>query len=450
MNQELRKLYDEKGKIVSQMQQLGDKVKRGDKPKLDEEDRAQLRKWDEELKSISKQIEDHEILARAAAEQIVKQENEITKRELEEKKEVKFADFRGLKEAEIAERRSEVWNKAQKNGLSSLDEEERSVYNVVDRDNKIYRKWLRKGEKGLNAEERQILEARALSHVTEASGAYTIPEGFAGYIIERLKFISQINEWAMTQSTATGNDIPYPTNDDTSNVGELLAENTEAGEQDMSFGQIIAKAFVFSTKYMRVPNQLIQDNGVNLEEYIARQFALRVARIENQYFTTGSGTSQPQGYVTGATQGVVSASASAFTADELMQLEHSLDIAYRSNRNRVAWAMHDSIILEIKKLSVTTNPIKPIWIPSLSSGQPDTILGYRYFINNDMASSLTSGAKPIVLGDWDSFLIRRVNGFALQRLVELHALYNQTTFVGFSRSDSRVLQPNGLKYLEMT
>src|SRR5690606_40511415 len=105
-------------------------------------------------------------------------------------------------------------------------------------------------------------------HVTEASGAYTIPEGFAGYIIERLKFISQINEWAMTQSTATGNDIPYPTNDDTSNVGELLAENTEAGKKDMSFGQIIAKAFVFSTKYMRVPNQLIQDNGVNLEEYI--------------------------------------------------------------------------------------------------------------------------------------------------------------------------------------
>jgi HK97 family phage major capsid protein len=447
MNAELRKLFDKKGQIVKQMEDIGKPVKEGKQEKLTEEERTKLRNWNNDLVEIDKQIEDQEILSRASAALGVEEGNNITRTDEEKRgKEMRYADFKGMKDEEVGEYRNQVWNKSHEKGIDSLSEEERSVYNVIERDTKIFEKWMR--NRRLSQDEQIYLEKRALSHVTNTAGEYLIPEGFAGKIIERMKFISQLQNWALIQNTATGNDIPFPTGDDTSNTGELLAENTEAAEQDETFGVKTAKAYVFSSKSMRVPNQLIQDNAVNLEAYIARTFANRIARIENSYFTTGTGSSQPEGYVTGATQGKVTASATAFTALELMELEHSLDVAYRTQK--CAFAMHDNIILEIKELSVTTDPIKPIWLPSLAVGQPDRILGYRYFINNSMASSLTTGSKPIVFGDWESFMIRRVNGFTLQKLSELYAKYNQVAFIGFSRSDSRVLQPQGLKYLETT
>lgn len=446
MTAELRKLYDKKGQIVKQMEDVGKPVKEGRQEKLTDEQRTQLRNWNNDLKDLDKQIEDLNILSEVEAQRSVAEGNEVTKREEQGKKEVRFADFKGMDDGQVWEQRNKVWTKSQTQGITAFTEEERAIYNVIERDNKVFDKYIR-GRK-LTAEDMQALQTRALSHTNDAAGAYTIPEGFSGYIIEKMKFISEVNQHAETMSTSSGNPIPFPTNDDTGNIGEQLAENTEAAEQDTTFGVKNLGAYTFSTKYMRVPNQLIQDNAVNLEAYIANIFAKRIARIENQRLTTGNGTTQPGGYMTEATQGKVTASTSAFTALELMQLEHSVDKAYR-NQNCV-WGMHDNIILEIKELSVTTDPIKPIWIPSLSVNAPDRILGYRYFVNNDMASASTTGAKIIAFGDFKNFLIRRVNGFALQRLTELHALYNQTTFIGFSRMDSRLLETAAIKYLEVS
>lgn len=447
MNAELRKLFDKKGSIVGQMEAIGKPVKEGKQDKLTDEQRTQLRNWNNELKEIDKQIEDINILSEAEAQRGVEQGNNMTRQEEEKKgKEVRYADFKGMDHGDITEQRAKAWTKAQTSGLATLNEEERMIYNVIERDNKIFNKYIR-GRK-MTSDEIGHLHMRALSGVTDAAGAYTIPEGFSGYIIEKMKFISEINQFADTITTATGNPIPFPTNDDTGNVGEQLGENTEAAEQDTVFGVKNMGAYTFSTKYMRVPNQLIQDNAVNLETYIGNIFSKRIARIENQRLTTGNGSTQPEGYITGATQGKVTASTSVFTALELIQLEHSVDKAYRNAG--CAFAMHDNIIVEIKELSVTTDPIKPIWLPSLSAGTPDKILGYNYFVNNDMASASTTGAKIIAFGDFKNFMIRRVNGFALQRLTELHALYNQTTFIGFSRMDSKVLETAAIKYLEIS
>lgn len=446
MNAEQRKLYDKKGQIVAQMEAIGKPVKEGKVDKLSEEERTKLRNWNNDLKEIDKQIEDIEILSSAEAQRSVAEQNNITKKEEAGRKEVRLADLSGMREDEAAAVRMKVWDKSVTEGISAFNEEERAIYNVIERDTKIFDKYIR--GKRLSQEEFAVLESRALSHITPSAGGYTIPEGFSGYIIESLKFISQVNQYANTLGTAAGNPIPFPTNDDTGNIGEQLAENIEAAEQDMTFGVKTLGAYTFSTKYMRVPNQLLQDEGVNLEGYIGRQFANRIARIENQRLTNGNGSTQPEGYMVGATQGKVTASASAFTALELMELEHSVDPAYRNSN--CAWAMHDKTLLKIKELSVTTNPVKPIWLASLREGQPDRILGYRYFINNDMADLLVTGDKPIAFGDFKGFTIRRVNGFSLRRLNELHALYNQTTFVGFSRMDSKVLDSAAIKYLEMT
>jgi len=452
MNAEKKGLLDKKGQIVSQMEGAFAEVrKRADKTPTADENR-QFDAWDAELEGINTRLQFIDREERVATEKIVR---EGVKQEHSEQKEKKFAG----PDVATNERRGKVFAKANKQGFTALDEEERSIFNVIQRDAEIFELWMRHGFEGLTVEERSLLgtrrakasETRAQSTTTTAGG-YTIPEGFGGRIIEKMKFISQLLNWANILDTATGNLMPFPINDDTSNTGELIGENSDlsSSSADLVFSVYNLSAYKFSSKMIKVSAELLQDNGVDLEGYLAKKLAERVARITNSYFTTGSGTSQPQGYITGSSQGfVLGASATAITSSELITFQDSLDIAYQ-NSNKTAWAMHQNILNAIKKLTIGTNYNSQLWVPSFRDGAPDTILGKPYFLNNAMASSLATGNKVIAYGDWNNFTIRRVNDFSLRRLTERYAEFDQTAFVGLARMDSFVEDNTAIKYFEMT
>lgn len=451
MNLEKKQLLDKKGGIVSQMEASFAEVrKRTDKTPTADENR-QFDAWDAELNGVDERIAFLEREERVKAAKVAEAGVRV---EHDEQKEKRFAG------ADIAttEKRSEIFEKANKHGFTSLDEEERSVYNTIERDTKVFNVWMRHGFENLTAEERSILnsrkvnEKRAQSVGTTTAGGYTVPEGFSGRIIEKMKFISQLLNWANILPTDTGNTIPFPINDDTANTGELIGENADlsSSSADLVFSVYNLGAYKFSSKMIKVSSELLQDNGVNLEAYLAKKLAERVARITNSYFTTGTGSSQPQGYITGASQGfVLGASATAFTSAELITFQDSLDQAYQ-NAPKTAWAMHQLVLNAIKKLTIGTNYNSQLWVPSFRDGAPNTILGKPYFLNNAMASTLATGNKVIAYGDWDNFTIRRVNDFSLRRLSERYAEFDQTAFFGLARMDSFVENSSAIKYFEMT
>jgi HK97 family phage major capsid protein len=452
MNLEKKQLLDKKGSIVSQMEASFAEVrKRTDKTPTADENR-QFDAWDAELVQVDERIA---FLEREDKVKAMKVAEDGVRVEHDEQKEKRFAG------ADIAtqEKRAEVFAKANKHGFTALDEEERSVYNTIERDSRVFNIWMRHGFDALSVEERTILNARkatpekrAQSVGTTTAGGYTVPEGFSGRIIEKMKFISQLLNWANIMDTATGNLIPFPINDDTSNTGELIGENADlsSSSADLVFSVYNLSAYKFSSKMIKVSSELLQDNGVNLEAYLAKKLAERVARITNSYFTTGTGSSQPQGYITGASQGfVLGASATAFTSSELITFQDSLDQAYQNNP-KVAFAMHQLVLNAIKKLTIGTNYNSQLWVPSFREGAPNTILGKPYFLNNAMASTLATGNKVIAYGDWDNFTIRRVNDFSLRRLSERYAEFDQTAFFGLARMDSFVEDSSAIKYFEMT
>jgi HK97 family phage major capsid protein len=61
--------------------------------------------------------------------------------------------------------------------------------------------------------------------------------------------------------TSTGAALPFPTSDDTSNKGALLAENTQTVEKDTEFGQLVLNAFKFTSKKVLVSIELLQDSA---------------------------------------------------------------------------------------------------------------------------------------------------------------------------------------------
>lgn len=295
--------------------------------------------------------------------------------------------------------------------------------------------YLRHGVADMPAEQRTVLmEYRAQSTV-DASGGFTIPEGFSNQLEESMKAFGGMRQASRVFPTASGNDLPWPTVDDTANTGALLAENTAVAEQDFTFANIILKAFKYSSKMVKVSVELLQDSAFNLSSFLARALGERIGRITNTHFTTGDNAGKPQGVVTGATSGVTAASATTITADELIDLVHSVDPAYRIGP-QVGWMFNDKTFKVLRKLKDGEG--RYLWNPGLQPGAVDSLFGYRYIINQDVAD-LATASKSVLFGDFSKYLIRDVLGIAVLRLVERFADSHQVAYLAFSRHDGRVL-----------
>lgn len=357
---------------------------------------------------------DYEALIKRAA-RAEKLETRKSEEEFEEAEEVEKRDQPKDNSEELKERRSSVWTKYMLSGIHHLNGEERKILQ--------------------GAYQELSPEMRALTTQTDASGGYTIPEGFSNKIAEALKAFGGMREVATVMKTDSGNDIPWPTNDDTGNVGALIAENTQVGEQDVAFGSETLKAHTYTSKMIRVPIQLLQDSAFNLNNYLPVKLAERIARITNTHFTTGDGSSKPTGIVNDSALGVTAASATAVTFDELIDLEHSVNSAYRGQSN---FMFNDSTLKLLKKIKDGDGNY--IWKRGdVQGGAPSTILGYNYVVNDDMASAAT-GTKSVLFGAMGNYQIRDVNQQVVLRLAERYADYFQVAFVLFSRHDGKLIE----------
>jgi HK97 family phage major capsid protein len=327
----------------------------------------------------------------------------------------------------------------------------------VDEKDATYRKafegYMRSGMTGLTAADVELLTEnfRALGTTSGSVGGYTVPEGFWAKVTETMKFYGGAIAGAEVITTSSGNPLPWPTNDDTANVGYILGENTAAtNEGDLAFGGKSLGAYTFVSGPGLVSLQLLQDSGIDIESFVARKMGERLGRIQNTRFTTGTGSSQPQGYVYGATTGKTTASATAITYDEIIDLIHSVDAAYRAS-GRCAFKVHDLVLAYLRKLRDDSGGAgvgRPLWEPSVQAGQPDTLLGYPVIVNNDQDSAVTATKKTVAFGDFQSqFAVRKVSGGQVMRLTERYAEYLQVGFIAYERADSVVQDAGAAKLL---
>jgi HK97 family phage major capsid protein len=296
-----------------------------------------------------------------------------------------------------------------------------------------FKKYLRHGVSGLNAEERSIIESRAQAIGTGAAGGFTVPTLMASTLEVALKTYGAVRSLARIVSTEGGGIMNWPTMNGTPQKGKILAENTAAAALDTTFGNVALGAYTYTSDIIAVSRQLLQDSAFDLEGYLGQELASRLGRITNEHYTTGNGTSQPQGVVAGATASGVSAGASAITVDNLIDLQHSVDIAYRVNG---AFMFGDTTLQALRKLKDLDG--RYIWQPGTVAGEPDTILGKPYAVNPDMAN-IGTGNRSVIFGDMSKYLIRDVLGVSLMRLDERYAENFQVAYVGFMRTDAKIL-----------
>jgi HK97 family phage major capsid protein len=287
---------------------------------------------------------------------------------------------------------------------------------------------------------RRPLQARALSH-TGSEGGYTVPTGFVPSLESALKDYVALRNVADVLRTDDGRQMPWPNVDDTGNVGERIAENAEVSEQDAAFGTVTLGAYKYSSKLIRVPNELLEDSAINLADELGRMLGERIGRVQATDFTTGTGSSQPQGVVTGATLGKTAASATAFTPDELLDLIHSVDPAYRADPS-FALMMSDAVLAYVRKMKDADG--RPFFNDN-TGGSAGTgpftgsIYGVPVVVNQQMSAAFTTGQKLVLAGAFKKVKIRDVNAVRLRMLEERYAEFDQVGFIAFLRSDCRVI-----------
>lgn len=306
--------------------------------------------------------------------------------------------------------------------------------------------FVREGRSALTPEAKQALREVRAQSTAATEGGETVPEGFMAEVVRSMAEYGPMwdTNFVRQLPTASGNDLPFPTNNDTANKGALIAENTQASEQDLTTGNIILGAFKYTSNIVRVSEELLQDSGIALEAFLADALGERLGRIANESLTVGTGSAQPNGIVTASTSGHTAASNSAITFDEIIDLMHSVDPAYRRHPS-CAFMFNDATLKAVRKLKDSDG--RYLWNPAIPREDvPATILGQPYLINQDVAD-IGASARSMIFGRMDKYVVRRVRDFSLRRLVERYADFDQVGFVAFMRWDGDLLDTAAVKHL---
>lgn len=315
----------------------------------------------------------------------------------------------------------------------------------------VFRAYLRNGMSELSPEQRQLLrsghqsidgaEARALGVGAGPIGGFTVPDEAMRPIVDALVAVGGVrNSRATRLTTTSGAELPVPLCDDTGDEGERVGENRQVNEGDPGVGQKILRAYMYDSKIVRVSYQFLQDTSISdFEGWLGNLFGRRIARRQNRDFTNGvGGGNDPEGLLFAAPQGAQTAAAGVIAWEDLVSLEHSVDPSYRIGAE---WMMHDQTLKELKQLSDGMN--RPIWVPGVATREPDTILGYRYVVNQHFpapgAAGWNAGDQAIAFGDMSYYWVRDVRGFSIIRLEERYADFLQVGFLAFARADGALI-----------
>jgi len=320
-----------------------------------------------------------------------------------------------------------------------------------------FAKWLRGGDNAINQDERRSIEFRdvaegnVLAHIGTYTGlGFLVPTGFAGKIEDALKYYAPLMTAGVfgQMETSTGNPIPFPVSDDTAQSAVVVSEAGTINESDVTANQVNLGAWKLTSGIIKASVELLQDSGIDVEQWLAERFAVRYGRGLENYLTNGTGSAQPTGLLTAIAASGVSPVVAAGSSEssgggetgansigysDLVNLEHSVDPSYRRGAK---YMFHDKTLSQLKRIFDKFG--RPLWVPGISVSEPDRLNGYEYVINQAFPQ-IAVGHNTVAFGDLSKFVVRKVSGWTVQRLNELFAQNGQVGFISNMRVDSNLV-----------
>lgn len=307
------------------------------------------------------------------------------------------------------------------------------------------RKFLRgEGPRVYNITPSGPVDFRALSKLSAAAGANTVPTSFYDRLMAHLIETSAIMQAGVTVlNTSSGETIQVPKTTAHSTAA-IVTEAGAIGASDPTFGQVSLGAYKYGT-LIQVSRELLDDTGVDLEGYLAMQAGRALGNAFGAHAVTGTGSSQPRGVVTDATLGVTGGTGltGAFSADNLIDLHYSVIAPYRAS-SACYWLMRDASVAAARKLKDSTGQY--LWQPSLQLGAPDMFNGKPVLTDPNVAATALS-AKSVLFGDFSQYFVRLAGGVRFERSDDYAFNTDLVTFRALLRADGSLVDLTGaVKY----
>lgn len=187
----------------------------------------------------------------------------------------------------------------------------------------------------------------------------------------------------------------------------------------------------------------VENNGsFSVVDFIVNQMAEEIATFIEGELLTGSGSSAAQGAVN-TTNVLTAASATAITADELIELQAKVKQAYQANS---CWTMSPTTFTAIKKLKDGNN--RYLLQDDVSGEFPYRLLGKPVYLSDNMDDP-AAGKTPILYGDYSGLSVNFREDISIEVLREKYSTQHAIGVVSWFEFDAKVTDNQKLAALKM-
>jgi len=256
---------------------------------------------------------------------------------------------------------------------------------------------------------RQIAETRGAHNFekrTLVSSTNTVPKSFFDQVFDIARLTGPMLDESELINTTSGEDLTLPTLNAYSTAA-LKAEGSALDASDPTYSSITLGAYKYGF-LTAVSNELVTDAGFDIASHLAQQAGNAIGFGVNLALTTGDGSDKPRGIITAASTGVTgTASNYIFTADELIELQYTLD-GFARRLPGVKYMAAGATLGKMRTLKDTAGN----YLYSVNVGAPDQFAGYEVVENPHMASvtSTGTGVLGVAFGHLPSYKVRIAGG----------------------------------------
>jgi HK97 family phage major capsid protein len=300
------------------------------------------------------------------------------------------------------------------------------------------------------------LETKAIDSSSGSLGGYAVPQEIDQVINQTLVAISPIRSVAnVVQVGSAGYRTLVAEGGTPSGWVGFDADRPETNTP--AFSEIVPPSGDLYAN-PAVTQQMLDDAMFDVEAFLAQEIATEFARAEGAAFISGSGTSQPLGFLSspnsaaldparpmGTLQFIGTGNAGDFPttnpADKLVDLVQSLRSPYRQG---AVFVMNSATASAIRKFKTSTGQF--LFQPGLTAGQPATLLGYPLIEAEDMPD-IAANSLSIAFGNFKAgYVIAERNATTILRDPFTHKPY--VHFYATKRIGGAVVNSEAIKLLK--
>jgi HK97 family phage major capsid protein len=300
-------------------------------------------------------------------------------------------------------------------------------------------------ERSASAILREIAQTRG-AHTFEqrtlTPSTNTVPKSFYDQVFDVARMVGPMLDVGQRINTASGEDITIPTLTAYSTATLTAAAGTVATSEP-TYSSITLGSYKYGL-LIPVSSELVQDAGFDISAHLAEQAGNGLGYAINTALTTGDGSDKPNGVVTAAGSGVTGGTgvAGAFTADNLIDLQYTLDGAARRLPG-VAYMANTSSLGVMRKLKDSVGN----YLYNVGVGTPDTFAGYTVIENPALASNAI-GAKSVLFGHMPSYKVRVAGGLQVATSTDFAFNTDTITYRVMLRVDGDLTHASHIKYFK--